>query len=101
MGYALNCLADGPARLTGYNPKPRILRKHYAGATMRNFNIMGNNINLTDDEWQTIYTSVHREYERQLREKILDDTSSKRWLELLLKILAHIDCDELDKKSRN
>ena len=33
MGYALDCLADGPARLTGYNPKPRIFRKHYAGAT--------------------------------------------------------------------
>lgn len=71
---------------------------------------MGKNINFTDDEWQAIYTSVHREYKRQFsksvrdahgRKKILDDTSSKRWLDLLLKILAHIDCDELDKKSRN
>lgn len=66
---------------------------------------MGKDISFTDLEWQVIYASVHREYKRQYSKvakgKMLDNNSAQRWQHLLLKILAHIDCNELDKKSRN
>lgn len=66
---------------------------------------MDKDIGFTDLEWRVIYTSVYREYKRQyskaVKGKMLNDDSAQKWQHLLLKILAHIDCDELDKKSRN
>ena len=68
---------------------------------------MDKDINLSSEEWEAIYTSVLREYKRVFakvvkdaygRKKMLDDTSTQRWLNLLHKIEAHI---ELTQKSRN
>ena len=68
------------------------------------------NIELSIEEWESIYASVYREYKRTFtkvlhdslkRRKYLSDTSAERWLNLIHKIEKHIELAELDLNSRN